>query len=132
MPLWMQAKIQFAFVSAVVHCWIMFSLLSIRPHRPLLPQLFPSHTDSNPYWLSTLPVYLCLSLRWLSLSDMFSSPGADFGFDWWGYFHQESQNHRMCKVGRNHSRSSIQPPWSGRVHVTQHFVQMFFFLVSPK
>lgn len=105
--LWMQAKIQFAFVSAVLHCWIMFSLLmSTRAHRSLLPQLFPSHTDPNPYWLPTFPVYPGLSLRWLSLSDMFSSAGGDFGVVSKLGEDTFTKKHRIWKVARNYWRSS--------------------------
>lgn len=119
MPLWMQAKIQFAFVSALLHCWIMFSLLlSTRPRRSFLPQLFPNHTDPNQCWLPILPVYPGLSLRWLSLSAMFSSPGGDFGVVSKLGEDTFTKNHRItaCVMLEGITGGHpVQPPCSSRV-----------------
>lgn len=50
MLLWIQSRMWFTFLTAVVDCWLMFNSLPTRISRSLSTRLLPSHTDSSLYW----------------------------------------------------------------------------------
>lgn len=75
MHLWMQPRVWFSFVAAVLHHSLMFSLLfSTRTPRPLPARLFPSHTGLNLYWAFWLLHPRCRTWCFVKLHAGFACP----------------------------------------------------------
>lgn len=66
--LWMESTIWLTFIAVVVHCWLMFRLLSFMTPRSLSARQFPCHADPSPYRAFRLCHSRCMTchLSWLN------------------------------------------------------------------